>query len=115
MERVVVSRRHVSIGNGLRDLAELLSGGLRIRGVVRPFRKIQPPPPGDDVVLDEPGKRRERAIPRPSRLIGVAVVTGFPQKLLNRMRGHEVASNRRIGALDPHGLRGDHDDTEAQQ
>src|SRR5262249_18969951 len=107
MQHSVVPGRHVAARDRLGDLVELPCFRPGVFRVVRPAREVQPAPPLLDVVVHDPGRRGDRAVPGPGGLVGMTVVARAVQDALDLGWCHEVALDCGIGGWVAHDLHRD--------
>src|SRR5271166_4055344 len=105
MEEAVVPRRHVVLRHGLLEIPELLDPRSRIRDVGVPTGEVETFAAFGHVVVNKPGKGSEVGGPGPSRLVGMAVIAGLPERALDGRRCGEITSNGWIRVLEADGLR----------
>ena len=73
MQEQVGPRRHGMLHNGLGRIARVFAG--------LPFREIERRPAFFDIILYEPGYRRNIAVPGPDCLIAVTIKAGLPDQI----------------------------------
>src|ERR1051325_182330 len=97
MEKNVVPLRHLVLFHLLDDLLEFPRAAPA--GEPAPGGEIDFAPALRDIARYQPRHRRDSRVPRPARLVGMAVVARTAENLFHIVGRREVAFHRRIDAL----------------